>query len=337
MNLIQKLLGLTEPDTSNANASHSEKSTASTVEKIHKSDEEWRAQLSPEQFKVLRAKGTERPFSCDTRIASGDGAKQHAAGVYKCAGCDLELFEAGAKFDSGTGWPSFWKPIEGHIEIETDRTLGIKRVEVLCARCDGHLGHVFEDGPKPTGLRYCMNGVALKFEAREFPTQDAPAHNDTATEQKATFGAGCFWGVEATFRAVPGVKDAAVGYIGGTLENPTYEDVCSGRTGHAEAVEVTFDPTEVSFEQLLDVFFARHNPTTRDRQGPDRGSQYRSAIFFHSPEQQSAAQAKIAALDAGGRFKQPIVTQVEAAPKFYRAEEYHQRYVEKSGRASCHI
>ena len=143
----------------------------STVEKIHKSDEEWKRELSPEQYKVLRAKGTERPFSCELRIGSPGSAGKSAAGIYKCAGCDLELFEASTKFDSGTGWPSFWKPIEGHIETETDRMLGMVRTEVLCARCEGHLGHVFEDGPPPTGLRYCMNGVALKFEPS--PEQDA--------------------------------------------------------------------------------------------------------------------------------------------------------------------
>jgi peptide methionine sulfoxide reductase msrA/msrB len=333
MNFIQRLLG--QPEPASNSASHTEKSAASTVEKIHKSDEEWRRELSPEQFKVLRGKGTERPFSCDTRIATGSSGQEHASGVYKCAGCELELFESSTKFDSGTGWPSFWKPIEGHIETEVDRSLGVTRTEVLCARCDGHLGHVFEDGPAPTGLRYCMNGVAMKFEAGATATP-TPSQNGTAM-QKATFGAGCFWGVEAAFRAVPGVRDAAVGYAGGALENPTYEDVCTGRTGHAEVVEVTYDPSEVSFEQLLQVFFQKHNPTTRDRQGPDVGSQYRSAIFFHTPEQQEQAQAVIANLDRSGRWKSPIVTQVEPAPTFYRAEEYHQRYVEKSGRASCHI
>ncbi len=162
MNFILQLRGYFAPEGSSA-ASNTATGKGS-VEKIHKSDEEWKRELTPEQYKILRAKGTERPFSCDVRIAAGSGAGEHQAGLYKCAGCGLELFEASTKFDSGTGWPSFWQPIEGHIETEMDRSLGIKRVEVLCARCEGHLGHVFEDGPRPTGLRYCMNGVALKFE-----------------------------------------------------------------------------------------------------------------------------------------------------------------------------
>lgn len=157
------------------------------------------------------------------------------------------------------------------------------------------------------------------------------------TTEKATFGAGCFWGVEATFRNVEGVTDAAVGYAGGTKENPTYEDVCTDETGHAEAVQVEFDPAHVSYEKLLDVFWANHNPTTLNRQGPDVGRQYRSVIFYHSPEQKKAAEESKAALDKSGRFRQPIVTQVEPAPKFYRAEEYHQRYLEKRGQTHCAI
>lgn len=153
----------------------------------------------------------------------------------------------------------------------------------------------------------------------------------------ATFAAGCFWGVEATFRQVPGVIDTAVGYSGGHTENPTYEQVCSDRTGHAEVVQVEYDPEKVSYEQLLDVFFKCHNPTTLNRQGPDVGSQYRSAIFYHTPEQQQAAQAAKEALDAKGQYGRPIVTFIEPAGPFYRAEEYHQRYVEKTGRGSCHI
>ncbi len=155
--------------------------------------------------------------------------------------------------------------------------------------------------------------------------------------EKATFGAGCFWGVEETFRQIKGVKDTAVGYTGGTLQNPTYKDVCSNETGHAEVVQVTSDPAEVSYDQLLDVFWNAHNPTTLNRQGPDWGTQYRSAIFFHSPEQEAAARASKEKLEKSGRFNRPIVTQIVPAPVFYRAEEYHQRYLEKRGVPSCHI
>jgi peptide-methionine (S)-S-oxide reductase len=155
--------------------------------------------------------------------------------------------------------------------------------------------------------------------------------------EKATFGAGCFWGVEATFRQIKGVTDAAVGYLGGTLDNPSYQDVCTGRTGHAEVVQVNFDPAQVSYEELLEVFWKSHNPTTLNRQGPDVGSQYRSAIFFHSPAQAAAAKASKEKQEAAGRFKRPIVTEITPAGTFYRAEEYHQRYLEKHGLRSCHV
>jgi peptide-methionine (S)-S-oxide reductase len=157
------------------------------------------------------------------------------------------------------------------------------------------------------------------------------------TTEKATFGAGCFWGVEATFRAIPGVEDAAVGYAGGKTENPTYEDVCSHATGHAEVVQLEFDPTVVSYDHLLDVFWSNHNPTTLNRQGPDVGDQYRSVIFYHSPEQKAAAEASKERLENSGRFKQPIVTLIQPAPAFYRAEDYHQRYLEKRGLSHCAI
>jgi peptide-methionine (S)-S-oxide reductase len=155
--------------------------------------------------------------------------------------------------------------------------------------------------------------------------------------EKATFGAGCFWGVEEAFRTIKGVKDTAVGYTGGKLENPTYKDVCTNETGHAEVVEVTFDPAEASYDQLLDVFWNIHNPTTLNRQGPDWGTQYRSVIFFHSPEQEAAARASKEKLETSGLYNRPIVTQIVPAPVFYRAEEYHQRYLEKRGVSSCHI
>ena len=154
--------------------------------------------------------------------------------------------------------------------------------------------------------------------------------------EKATFGAGCFWGIEAAFRQVPGVVDAAVGYMGGTLENPTYQDVCTDTTGHAEVVQVTFDPAQVSYPQLLDLFWEIHDPTTPNRQGPDVGKQYRSAIFFHSAEQEAAARASKEKQQASGRFRRPIVTEITPAPTFYRAEEYHQRYFEKRSIAACH-
>jgi peptide-methionine (S)-S-oxide reductase len=157
-------------------------------------------------------------------------------------------------------------------------------------------------------------------------------------QEKATFGAGCFWGVEAAFADLPGVTATAVGYEGGSLDEPSYQQVCTDRTGHAEVVEVDFDPDRISYEQLLDAFFALHDPTTCNRQGPDRGTQYRSVIFCHSPEQQAQARAKIEQLTAEGRFQpRRIVTQVEPAQSFWRAEAYHQRYLEKHGRASCHI
>ena len=154
---------------------------------------------------------------------------------------------------------------------------------------------------------------------------------------KATFGAGCFWGVEVAFRQVPGVVSTAVGYLGGTLANPTYEDVCSGRTGHAEVVEVTYDPGRVAYDDLLNVFWTNHDPTTLNRQGPDRGAQYRSAIFYHDEQQKAAAEASKERLGASGRLPRPIVTEITPASTFYRAEEYHQRYLEKHGLASCHI
>jgi peptide-methionine (S)-S-oxide reductase len=164
-----------------------------------------------------------------------------------------------------------------------------------------------------------------------------PFHRFFMETEKATFGAGCFWGVEETFRKLKGVTDTAVGYAGGAKENPTYEDVCTDETGHAEAVQVEFDPAKISYRELLDIFWANHDPTTLNRQGPDVGTQYRSVIFYHSPEQKAAAEESKNALAKSGRFKREIVTQIEPAPKFFRAEEYHQRYLEKRGLSHCAI
>jgi peptide-methionine (S)-S-oxide reductase len=168
-------------------------------------------------------------------------------------------------------------------------------------------------------------------------THETTTDTGTGRREKATFGAGCFWGVEATFRDVPGVIEVTSGYAGGTLANPTYRDVCTGRTGHAEVVEVVYDPTAVSYETLLDVFWNNHNPTTLNRQGPDVGTQYRSAIFYHTEGQREAAEKSKADLQRSGKFARPIVTEITPASPFYRAEEYHQRYLEKRGLARCHI
>jgi peptide-methionine (S)-S-oxide reductase len=157
------------------------------------------------------------------------------------------------------------------------------------------------------------------------------------TTEKATFGAGCFWGVEETFRQLPGVISTAVGYAGGRKDHPTYEDVCSDETGHAEVVEVEFDPSAIAYDRLLQVFWSNHNPTMLNRQGPDVGTQYRSVIFYHSPEQKAQAQASKAALEKSGKFSKPVVTQIEPAPTFWRAEEYHQKYLQKRGQTHCAI
>jgi peptide-methionine (S)-S-oxide reductase len=161
--------------------------------------------------------------------------------------------------------------------------------------------------------------------------------DEMADKKIATFGAGCFWGVEAAYRQVPGVLSTRVGYLGGTMENPTYRDVCSGRTGHAEVVEVTYDPSRLTYDDLLTVFWENHDPTTLNRQGPDVGVQYRSAIFFHDDEQKKAAEASREERDKSGKYRRPIVTEITPASTFYEAEDYHQQYLEKRGLASCHI
>ncbi len=283
--------------------------------------------LKPEEAAVILAKGTEPAFC-------GNLVDNHKDGLYVCRLCGLPLFSSDSKFDSGSGWPSFFQPFDkDHVAYKHDGSLGMQRTEILCERCGAHLGHVFEDGPRPTGLRYCLNSVSLEFldKGSALPEASRPIETEVAY-----FAGGCFWGVEDRFEQTPGVIDAVSGYMGGKLENPTYKQVCYENTGHAETVMVRFDPKVISYKDLLAKFFRYHDPTQLNRQGPDYGDQYRSAIFAASQEQLDEAKAFVADQQANNpRYKsRKIVTQIvakEAAGKFYPAEEYHQDYHAKNG------
>ncbi len=284
--------------------------------------------LSPEDAQVILKKGTEPAF-CGNLL---DNKKD---GVYLCQLCDLPLFSSDHKFDSGSGWPSFFRPYDpDHIRYEQDNAYGMQRIELLCNRCGGHLGHVFEDGPAPTGLRFCLNSASLDFaeNGTELPPMARPISTETAY-----FAGGCFWGVEDQFQQIPGVIDAVSGYMGGATDNPTYKQICYTDTGHAETVRVVFDPARVSYNDLLGWFFKIHSPTQLNRQGPDIGTQYRSAIFAADEKQLAEANAFIADQQANNpRFKdKKIVTQVVlGGGTFWEAEEYHQDYHLKHG-GSC--
>jgi peptide methionine sulfoxide reductase msrA/msrB len=315
------------------------------------SEEEWASRLTEDQCFILREQGTER-------AGSGELLNNKAQGIYVCAGCSLPLFQSDTKFESGTGWPSFFAPVadENVLDI-ADHSHGMVRTENVCARCGGHLGHVFKDGPKPTGLRYCMNSKALRFVAAEDLNAEGQAFAKTLAEEKeampnvgdrlpepevdaalaaapgeatAVLAGGCFWCTEAVFEEVDGVTDVISGYIGGTAETANYEAVCSGTTAHAEAIKMTYDPSKVTYGQLLRIHFATHNPTEINRQGPDRGPQYRTAIFPWNEEQEKIAAAYIKQLDAAEAFSKPIATKIEPKSDFYEAEEYHQDYAKRN-------
>jgi peptide methionine sulfoxide reductase msrA/msrB len=284
--------------------------------------------LDPEAYRITQKAGTEPAF-CGTLL---DNKKE---GVYACVVCGLPLFSSEHKFDSGTGWPSFWREFDAeHVTRVRDASHGMTRIEIDCARCGAHLGHVFDDGPRPTGERHCLNSASLKFFEKD---SELPPESRPLAMEVAYFAGGCFWGLEHYFQEGPGVLDAVSGYMQGAVDQPSYKEVCADTTGHAETVKVVFDPQRISFRRLLEAFFKMHDPTQLNRQGPDVGEQYRSGIWVANDAQRHEAEAYVKELAASGRYDgRRIVTQIEPARVFWPAEEYHQDYVTKTGRA-CHV
>lgn len=271
--------------------------------------------LTPFEQKVILQKATEPPWS-------GEYVNHHEDGIYRCKQCNAPLFRSEDKFDARCGWPSFDDAIPGAVKRIPDAD-GI-RTEIVCANCGSHLGHVFTgEGLTPKNTRHCVNSVSLNF---------TPAEPQTG---RAIFASGCFWGVEYHFQKLPGVISTSVGYTGGHKKNPTYQEVCSGTTGHQEAVEIKFDPEKVSYDDLLRLYFETHDFTQTDGQGPDIGEQYLPYIFYTDDDQRRVAEKLITILKEKGY---PVATKLEPATTFWKAEEYHQDYYRKNGKVPyCHI
>lgn len=311
------------------------------VKPFQKADStELKKKLNAEQYRVTQESGTERAFQ-------NEYWDNHAEGIYVDVVSGEPLFSSKDKFDSGTGWPSFTRPLEPNVTARRDMSHGMVRVEVRSRNADSHLGHVFDDGPREHGgLRYCINSAALRFIPRAqlvdegfgkyaelFETKPAVQH------EVAILAGGCFWGMEELLRKIPGVVDTDVGYTGGWLTNPRYEDTHKSQSGHAEAVRIVFDPSKLSYADLLENwFFKMHDPTTLNRQGNDTGTQYRSEIFVTSDEQRRIAEEVKERVDSSGKWKRPVATEISSAGTWWRAEEYHQDYLLKNpGGYSCHF
>ncbi len=277
-------------------------------------------ELTPFEKFVIQDKGTELPFS-------GEYVRNKAKGIYLCRQCGAALYRSEDKFESSCGWPSFDSEIPGAVKRSPDAD-GL-RTEIICAACGGHLGHVFTgEGHTDKNTRHCVNSISMQF---------VPEENQTVTKadgETAVFGGGCFWGVEYMMMKEPGVASVQSGYMGGHLRQPCYEQVCTGKTGHAEVVKVEFDPAAVSYEKLARLFFEIHDPTQEGGQGPDTGDQYRSVIFYTNDEQKQTAEKLVRELkDRGYR----VVTSIEPAHTFWKAEDYHQNYYENKGTTPyCH-
>ena len=293
--------------------------------------------LTPLQYSVTCKNGTEPAFN----NAYWDNKKP---GIYVDILSGKPLFSSTDKFDSGTGWPSFTKPIDdGDIAEKKDDSYGMQRIEVRSNISDSHLGHVFDNGPAPLGTRYCINSASLKF----IPVADMEKegygdylylfNGQKSGLKKAAFAAGCFWGVEAYYKLVKGVVSTQVGYSGGTKSNPTYEEVCTGKTGHAESVLIEYDPKVVSYETLLEHLWKLHNPTTLNRQGNDIGTQYRSIIFYMDDKQKKIAEDSKKNLEKSGIYNKSVVTEITPFEKFWDAEAYHQDYLDKNPNGYCHV
>lgn len=275
--------------------------------RVERTPEEWKKLLSAESYYVTRESGTERPHSSEM-------CSYFEPGFYSCICCKTPLFDASQKFESGTGWPSFTQPLRNNvIDYHSDHSLARKRIEVTCSVCDAHLGHVFPDGPDPPGLRYCINAVALeKMESIE----------------ELVIGGGCFWCTEAVFKDLHGVVQVKCGYAGGSSEHANYKAVCTGQTDHAEVVRISFDPNIISKKAILEIHLSTHDPTTLNRQGADKGPQYRSVVFYTSEESKKQAQEVIQSMEDA--WDDPMVTTLEPLVEFYPAEAYHHNYYENN-------